>query len=91
MSSTLEHNLAKPICSEIYTPFEGERGISSSRNEKLTISNLKSSIYHILVETMPFVMDKPKSKKEASVSEKLALSGIYISDLPFVQNKDYQY
>ena len=72
-SSTLEHSLAKPISCEMYTPFEGERGTSSSRNKKLTISNLKLSIYHILVETMPFVMDKPKSKKEASVSENFAL------------------
>ena len=78
----------------MYTPFEGERGTSSSRNEKLTISNLKSSIYHILVETMPSVMENPKSRKEALVSENFALStGVEwdISDLPFVQNKDYQY
>ena len=44
---------------------------------------------------MPLVMDKSKSKKGASVSEELALfnwsSEEYISDLPFVENNDYQY
>ena len=43
---------------------------------------------------MPFVIDKFKSKNGASVSEEFALfnwSSVDISDLPFVQNKDYQY
>ena len=43
---------------------------------------------------MPLVMDKSKSKKGASVSEEFACStGVQcdISDLPFLQNKDYQY
>ena len=44
---------------------------------------------------MPFVIDKLKSKNGASVLEEFALFFIEvqwdISDLPFVQNKDYQY
>ena len=45
---------------------------------------------------MPFVIDKFKSKNGASVSEEFAFSYLTevqwdISDLPFVQNKDYQY
>ena len=43
---------------------------------------------------MPFVIDKFKSKNEASVSVELALLTEVpwdISDLPFVQIKDYQY
>ena len=53
---------------------EGEQGTSSSRSRKLTISKLKSfCLSYILVETMPFVMDKSKSKKGALVSEEFAL------------------
>ena len=46
---------------------------------------------------MPFVMGKSKSKKGASVLRDLKDSSYStevqwdISDLPFVQNKDYQY
>ena len=43
---------------------------------------------------MPFVLDKFKSKNGASVSEEFALLTEVqedTSDLPFVQNKDYQY
>ena len=43
---------------------------------------------------MPFVMDKSKSKKGASLFEEFARFKIVqwvISDLPLVQNKDYQY
>ena len=43
---------------------------------------------------MPFVIDKFKSENGASVSEEFALFNYVqwdISDLPFVQNKDYQY
>ena len=43
---------------------------------------------------MPFVIDKFNSKNGASVSEEFAyLTEIQrdISDLPIVQNKDYQY
>ena len=43
---------------------------------------------------MPFVIDKFKSKNGASVSEEFALLPEVqwdISDLRFVQNKDYQY
>ena len=44
---------------------------------------------------MPFVTDKFKSKNGASVSEEFAfnLTEVQwdISDLPIVQNKDYQY
>ena len=39
---------------------------------------------------MPFVMDKFKSKNGTSVSEEFALFNRSV-DLPFVQNKDYQY
>ena len=37
-SLILEHILAKRVSCEIYTPYEGERGISTSRNGKLPSS-----------------------------------------------------
>ena len=43
---------------------------------------------------MPIVVEKFKSKNGASVSEELdCLTEVQwdVSDLPFVQNKDYQY
>ena len=40
---------------------------------------------------MSFVIDKFKSKNGASVSEEFAFVQWDISDLPVVQNKDYQY
>ena len=43
---------------------------------------------------MSLVMDKSKSKKKASVSDEFASFTevqLDISDLPLVQNKDYQY
>ena len=57
-----------------YTPWEGEQETSLSRHGKLTISKLKSSrLAYILDETIPFVMDKCKSKKGASVSKEFTV------------------
>ena len=59
---------------EIYTPYEGERGTSQSGKGKFTVSKLKSShLSSILDETLPFDVDKFKSKIGASVSEEFAL------------------
>ena len=64
-------------------------------NGKFTISKSKSSrLSYILDETMPFDIDRFKSKmglqyqKNSSYLTELQLD---ISDLPFVPNKDYQY
>ena len=52
-SSTREHNLAKWIRCEMYTPKEGERGTSPSRKGNLNVSKLKmSSLSYILAQTM---------------------------------------
>ena len=44
----------------------------------------------MLIATMPFVIDKSKSKKGASVSYLTEVQWD-ISDFTFVRNKDYQY
>ena len=79
----------------MHTPSEGERRTSPSRNGKLTISKIKADPFILnLVETMPFVMDKSKSKKGLQYLKELPCSTEVqwdISDSPFVQNNDYQY
>ena len=64
----LEHIHAKR---NIYTKGKGASNISI---KKLAISKFKSSCLSCILDvTMPFVMDKPKSKKGASVSEEFTL------------------
>ena len=58
------------------------------------VYHAKGSEEHLHPETMSLVMDKSKSKKKASVSDEFASFTevqLDISDLPLVQNKDYQY
>ena len=58
-SSALEHTVAKRISCEIIHHRKG--------------SEETSRLSYILDETMPFLMDKSKSKKGASVSKEFAL------------------
>ena len=63
-------------------------------NGKLTISKLNHLFIITLRITIPFVMDKSKTKKGASASKEFALLTEVqwdTSDLLFARNKDYQY
>ena len=76
----------------IYTIGRGGRNIKKWDIYNFKIKTIPFII--ILDDTVPFVKDKSKSKNGTSVSEEFAyITEVQwgISDLPFVQNKDYQY
>ena len=78
----------------IYTIGRGARNISIKK-WKNNYFKIKVVLFiTILAETLSYVMDKSKSKTRASVSVEFPYTTEVqcdISDILFVQNKDYQY
>ena len=77
----------------MYTPYEGERGTSPSKNGKLPISKLNHPVYHrFLMKLCHSLWTRPRPKRELQYPRNLSyLTDVQwdIYDLQFVRSKDY--